>query len=80
MDLDKALLQVNGELLVLTNEKDGTQFTYPSAIAIVKRLNNKLHPFVVWRAIDPSRSGNDPFFESGNYYETLSEALTDSRI
>lgn len=80
MDLDKALQQVNGELLVLTNEKEGTQFTYPSATAIVKRLNNKLHPFVVWRAIDPSRSGNDPFFESGNYYETLAEALTDSRI
>ena len=79
MDLDKALSSVNGQLIDLINHKSGDAFSYPSAIAIVKR-DHPLHPFVVWRAIDPSRSGNDPFFEAGNYCETLAEALTDSRI
>tara|TARA_R110002124_G_scaffold64265_1_gene175868 strand:- start:230 stop:469 length:240 start_codon:yes stop_codon:yes gene_type:complete len=79
MNLDQALSSVNGQLIDLINHKEGDAFTYPTAIAIVKR-DHALHPFVVWRAIDPSRSGNDPFFESGNYYETLAEALTDSRI
>ena len=80
MDLSKALEQVNGQLLVLNDEQEGDEYTYPSAVAIVRRICDKYHPYVVWRAIDPSRSGNDPFFESGNYYATLQEAINDPRI
>ena len=79
MDLSKALKQVDGQLIDLRNQRAGDSSRYPSAIAIVKR-DHPLHPFVVWRAIDPSRSGNVPFFESGNYCETLAEALEDHRL
>jgi hypothetical protein len=79
MDLSKALEQVNGQLIDLVKNSNGDSFSYPSAMAIVKR-EHSLHPFVVWRAIDPSRSGDAPFFESGNYCETLAEAMQDNRL
>lgn len=80
MDLSKALEQVNGYLLALNNEQDGDAFSYPSAVAIVHRMREQLHPYAVWVAVDPSRDGNDPFFTSGNYYETLEQAINDPRI
>ena len=46
MDLSKALQQVGGQLIDLRNQRAGDSFSYPSAIAIVKR-DHPLHPFAV---------------------------------
>ena len=78
MDLDKALKQVNGKLVTVLDIRPGGERTYPTAIVVVKR-KAPLHPYVVWRAIDSIRDGQPAHFESGNYCETLEEALQDTR-
>lgn len=78
MNLDKALQEVNGELIKVLDIHPGGEDTYPTAIVIVKR-NAPLHPYVVWRAVDSLRDGLPAHFQSGNYCETLEEALQDTR-
>ena len=78
MILDKALQEVDGELIKVLDIHPGGEGTYPTAIVVVKR-NAPLHPYVVWRAVDSSRDGQPAHFQSGNYCETLEEALQDLR-
>lgn len=78
MNLDEALRQVDGELVKVLDIHPGGEGTYPTAIVVVKR-NTELHPYVTWRAVDSSRDGLPAHFQSGNYCETLEEALQDTR-
>jgi hypothetical protein len=78
MILDKALAQVGGELIKVLDIRPAGVGTYPTAIVVVKR-DAELHPYVTWRAIDSTRDGIPAHFESGNYCETLEEALQDPR-
>lgn len=78
MNLDKALQEVDGELIKVLDIHPGGEGTYPTAIVVVKR-NAPLHPYVVWRAVDSIRDGQPAHFQSGNYCETLEEALQDTR-
>lgn len=77
-NIDHALESVGGELVAVLDGYIGGRCEYPSAIVVVRR-DHPFHPYVVWRAIDRSRDGLPAHFESGNYCETLNEALSDRR-
>lgn len=72
-DIKKALQKVNGTLIDFAKYSAGGEGEYPSARVLVHIPDNKYHPYVVWTAVDPSKDGQDPFFVSGTYRETLKE-------